>query len=297
MNDNIIKYQTAFNNVIDRLKNNESVLAVMVFGSMVTGDLWEESDIDLFVVTNEDIKVEKIYTQEEDVPIHVKIIDKKNLDKIYQCDLRGGKTHRIFASSRLVFSKDSSISSWYDRGRYYPDIDRERWNLVYLGEIFKYIGVCKKYLKNRGFYTAYSDSVKLTEAFSKLYVNFSGYMISKDVINMATSLDDDFKNIVDDLFFNKDNIEESIIKLIEYIKIYLNDNIRNITSLLLNYMKEKDTFLSSQDILMDDLFKCYSISMEDILEYLYYKNIIKKHSRKLKNKEGELIFQENVYFI
>ncbi len=59
MNDNIIKYQTAFNNVIDRLKNNESVLAVMVFGSMVTGDLWEESDIDLFVVTNEDIKVEK----------------------------------------------------------------------------------------------------------------------------------------------------------------------------------------------------------------------------------------------
>ncbi len=117
--------------------------------------------------------------------------------------------------------------------------------------------------------------MKLTEAFSKLYVNFSGYMISKDVINMATSLDDDFKNIVDDLFFNKDNIEESIIKLIEYIKIYLNDNIRNITSLLLNYMKEKDTFLSSQDILIDDLFKCYSISMEDILEYLYYKNIIK----------------------
>ncbi len=59
MNDNIIKYQTAFNNVVDRLKNNESVLAVMVFGSMVTGDLWEESDIDLFVVMNEDIKVEK----------------------------------------------------------------------------------------------------------------------------------------------------------------------------------------------------------------------------------------------
>ncbi len=77
MNDNIIKYQTAFNNIIDRLKNNESVLAVMVFGSMVTGDLWEESDIDLFVVIDEDIKVEKIYTQEEGVPIHVKIIDKK----------------------------------------------------------------------------------------------------------------------------------------------------------------------------------------------------------------------------
>ncbi|EJO5346504.1 nucleotidyltransferase domain-containing protein [Clostridium botulinum] len=297
MNNNIIKYQTAFNNVIDRLKKNETVLAVMVFGSMVTGDLWEESDIDLFVVINEDIKVEKIYTKEEEVPIHVKVIDKKKLNKIYDCDLRGGKTHRIFASSRLVFSKDRVISSWYDRGRYYPDIDRERWNLVYLGDIFKYIGVCKKYLKNKGIYTAYSEAIKLVEAFAKLYVNFSGYMISKDVINMGTSLENNFKIIVDNLFFNKNNVEESIIKLIEYIDIYVNENIRNITSLLLNYMKEKDCFLSSEDILKDSLFKCYSISMEEILEYLYCKNIIKKQNRKLKTKKDELFFNENVYFI
>lgn len=297
MNDNIIRYQAAFNNVIHRLKSNESVLAVMVFGSMVTGDLWEESDIDLFVVVDEDIKVEKIYTQEDDVPIHVKIIDKKNLNKVYEFDLRGGKAHRIFASSRLVFSKDRSISSWYDRGRYYPDVDRERWNLVYLGDIYKYIGVCKKYLKNKGIYTAYSDAVQLIEAFSKLYVNFSGYMISKDVIKMATSLDDNFKIIVDNLFFNKDNVEESINKLIEYINLYLNENIRNITSLLLNYMKERDTFLSSEDISKDGLFKSYSISMEDTLLYLYYKNIIKKQSRKLKNKNDELFLEENVYYI
>ncbi len=94
------------------------------------------------------------------------------MNKIYKCDLRGGKTHRIFASSKLVFSKDSSISSWYDRGRYYPDIDRERWNLVYLGEIFKHMGVCKKYLKNKGIYTAYSDAIKLTETFSNYMLIF-----------------------------------------------------------------------------------------------------------------------------
>ncbi|MEL7598231.1 MAG: nucleotidyltransferase domain-containing protein, partial [Clostridiaceae bacterium] len=41
----IQKYQGAFNTVIERLKQNDSVLAVMVFGSIITGDLWEESDI------------------------------------------------------------------------------------------------------------------------------------------------------------------------------------------------------------------------------------------------------------
>lgn len=282
---------------MDRLKANKSVLAVMVFGSMVTGDLWEGSDIDLFVVVNENIEVNKIYTEEDNVPIHVKIIDKDNLDKVYKFDLRGGKTHRIFASSRLVFSKDPAVSSWYDRGRYYPDVDRERWSLVYLGDLFKHLGVCKKYLKNKGFYTAYSAAIKVVEEFSKLYVNYSGYMISKDVINMAINLEDNFKSIVDNLFFNKENTENSINELIEYVEKYINENIRNITYMLLNYMKEKDTFLSSEDILKDNVFNSYEINMEDILEYLYSKNIIKKQGRKLKNKEGKLLFKENVYFV
>ena len=44
MERTILQYQKAFNSIIERLKSNDSVLAVMVFGSMVTGDLWDESD-------------------------------------------------------------------------------------------------------------------------------------------------------------------------------------------------------------------------------------------------------------
>jgi len=52
MEKTILQYQKAFNSLMNNLKKNEKVLAVMVFGSLVTGDLWEESDIDLFVVVN-----------------------------------------------------------------------------------------------------------------------------------------------------------------------------------------------------------------------------------------------------
>ena len=46
MGRTILQYQKAFNSAINRFKANKLVLAVMVFGSMVSGDLWDESDID-----------------------------------------------------------------------------------------------------------------------------------------------------------------------------------------------------------------------------------------------------------
>ncbi|MDD3225178.1 MAG: nucleotidyltransferase domain-containing protein [Clostridium sp.] len=55
MGKSILQYQRVFTRVVEKLKENSDVLAVTVFGSMVSGDLWEESDIDLLLIT----KIEK----------------------------------------------------------------------------------------------------------------------------------------------------------------------------------------------------------------------------------------------
>ena len=68
----IIQYQRAFNGLVERLKGNDTVLAAMVFGSVITGDLWDKSDIDLFVIVNEKIPdIKNIYTEERGVPVHI----------------------------------------------------------------------------------------------------------------------------------------------------------------------------------------------------------------------------------
>ena len=69
MEKTILQYQKAFNVVVKRLKSNDSVLAVMVFGSMITGDLWDESDIDLLIICRNNMdNVKNLYTEEEDIP-------------------------------------------------------------------------------------------------------------------------------------------------------------------------------------------------------------------------------------
>ncbi|AYD39822.1 nucleotidyltransferase domain-containing protein [Clostridium fermenticellae] len=298
MEKTILQYQKAFNGIVDRMRSNESVLAVMVFGSMVTGDLWDESDIDLFVILDKSYSdVQNIYTEEKSIPVHIKLMGKNKFVRFQEEDLKGSFMHRIFASSRLVFSKDIEITTRYDNGRYYPDLDRERWNMVYLGKLLKNIGICKKYLYNDGIYTAYTAAVKCAEEYSKLYVNFSGYMISKDAMTMAMNLNDNFRKCVDKLFFNKDDIKEVITDVLKYFQSNIDSSIRNLVNVLINYMREKDCFLSSEDIKEDKLFNNYDINMEEILNKLWQKNIIKKDSRDLKTENGMLVFKENVYFI
>ncbi|GAA0718505.1 nucleotidyltransferase domain-containing protein [Clostridium malenominatum] len=298
MEKTIVQYQKAFNGLVEKLKGNSSILAVMVFGSVVTGDLWDESDIDLFVITKEKMSsIRNIYTEEKGVPVHIKLMSKSKLIQMYDEDLKGGYMHRIFASSRLVFSRDQEITHTYDNGRYYPDVDRERWNMVYLGNLLKSIGVCKKYLYNNGVYTAYSSAIKTAEEYAKLYVNSVGYMISKDAMIMAVNLNDKFKEKVDNLFFNKEKVDTSIEDLIKYVEENIDLNLKNLTSILLEYIKEKDALVSGEDIKKSTLFNNFDIHIEAILEKLCEKGILKKDTRDYKTLDGKVLFKENVYFL
>ncbi|WP_102400060.1 nucleotidyltransferase domain-containing protein [Haloimpatiens massiliensis] len=298
MTNTILQYQKAFNNIVDRLKSDKSVLAVMVFGSMVTGDLWDESDIDLFVVKDdEDNTIKNIYTREKNVPIHIKLMSKEKFINLQNEDLKGGFLHRIFSASRLVFSKDMDITNRYDRGRFYPDLDREIWNMIYLAKALKNIGVCKKYLANNRIYTAYTSAIKCSEDFAKLKINSSGYMVSKDVMSTSMNIDENFRVHVDELFFNNLKADEGIRDAIAYIEAEIDKDLRNITGFLLEYIREKDSLLSAEDIKRDKLFKDFDIDMEEILNKLWEKNLLKKETRDYKSSEGNVLFKENVYFV
>jgi len=298
MTKTIVQYQKAFNSVLDRLKIDDTVLSVMVFGSMVTGDLWEESDIDFFVIVNVNFdKIRDIYAEEKGIPVHVKLMGKDKFIQIYSDNLKGGFIHRIFSSSRLLFSKDMDITVRYDGGRFFPDVDRERWGMYFLGKLLKDIGVCKKYLSSNGIYTAYSTAIRCIEKYSRLFVNSSGYMISKDVMTMALNLNESFKQCVDKLFFDKSNTTEIIKETMTFLEQSINLSIKSNCALLLNYMREKDKFLSAEEIMAEDLFKDFDIDMEELLNKLWERDIIKKETRDFKIDKEKVLFKQNVYYV
>lgn len=295
----LLQYQKVYNIVTRRFKENKKVLAVMVFGSMVSGDLWEKSDIDFFVIIDDAVeKIKDIYITENDIPVHIKLMNKEYFFYIHNSEKRGGYLHRILYGSKLVFSKNFEITSKYDNLIYYPDIDRERWNLVYAGYFIKKLDICKKYIILKEQYTAYCSAVNCAEEFARLYINSSGYMINNDVVSMAADANEEFRLYLNRLFFEKDNIYEAINMLLNFMEQSLEKNIKNITKLLLKYMEEKECYLSASEINADELFIGYEVKFEDILNKLFEFNIVKKSKNDYKAKDGTVLFlKENIYSV
>ncbi|MEW8956714.1 nucleotidyltransferase domain-containing protein [Clostridium sp.] len=294
----IINYQKVFNNIVDDLKKNNDVLAVLVFGSLVTGDLWEESDLDFFVICDKNPeRIENIYLEEGDIPVHIKLMNKESFIEIVDGNNRADGFYSRFFTSRLVFSRDSYITDKYNSGRYFKDIDKDRLSLVYLGKLLKELKVCKKYIYKGGRYTAFLSAVRSMEEFSKLYVNSLGYMTSKDALSMAADSNMEFKITLENLFFYKNDGDEVVKDTMVFIERGIDELLKASTSFLVEFLKEQKTSLSAEEMRNFPIFKDFNIEMEEILKELFKRNIIKREVREYKTKEDNFLFKENSYHI
>ncbi|CUO93298.1 nucleotidyltransferase domain protein [Clostridium baratii] len=297
MKNIIIEYQKAFNEILDNFKNNKNVIAVFTFGSIVSGDIWEESDIDFFVIYNFEYDfVRDIYSEIYKIPVHTRILSKEKFLSSYKEDGSKGIARNILKFSKLVFSRDKDINNLYNRAIYVGDEFNHIDSLEYLSRVIKDVGICKKYIQNDRVYTAYEMIVRSLDSFSKLYLNLNGYTVSKDAIRMVINLNDDFKALIDDKLFNGVQ-EENIIDIINYINTYIDKNILKASKVITDILNDEEEYLSASEIKNKDILRGSNIKLEQILKRLLTKGVIKKKDKEVIDSNGNVIISENVYGI
>ncbi|MBS6006505.1 MAG: nucleotidyltransferase domain-containing protein [Clostridium baratii] len=297
MKNIIIEYQKAFNEILENFKNNKDVIAVFTFGSIVSGDIWEESDIDFFVIYNFEYDfVRDIYSEIYKIPVHTRILSKEKFLSSYKEDGSKGTARNILKFSKLVFSRDKDINNLYNRSIYVGDEFNHIDSLEYLSRVIKDVGICKKYIQNDRVYTAYEMIVRSLDSFSKLYLNLNGYTVSKDAIRMVINLNDDFKELIDDKLFNGVQ-EENIIDIINYINTYIDKNILKASKIITDILNDEEEYLSASEIKNKDILRGSNIKLEQILKRLLTKGVIKKKDKEVIDSNGNVIISENVYGI
>ncbi|MDU4910727.1 nucleotidyltransferase domain-containing protein [Clostridium baratii] len=297
MKNIIIEYQKAFNEILDNFKNNKNVIAVFTFGSIVSGDIWEESDIDFFVIYNFEYDfVRDIYSEIYKIPVHTRILSKEKFLSSYKEDGSKGIARNILKFSKLVFSRDKDINNLYNRAIYVGDEFNHIDSLEYLSRVIKDVGICKKYIQNDRVYTAYEMIVRSLDSFSKLYLNLNGYTVSKDAIRMVINLNDDFKELIDEKLFNGVQ-EENIIDIINYINTYIDKNILKASKIITDILNDEEEYLSASEIKNKDILRGSNIKLEQILKRLLTKGVIKKKDKEVIDSNGNVIISENVYGI
>lgn len=295
MGKSIEDYQRAYKEITEVLIKSTNILAVFVFGSMVTGDLWEESDIDLLVICDVGFeRVRDVYSEIMDIPVHIKFLNKESFKEYYYETGKRDIIKGFLISSKLIYSKDNEIAELYRNLIYVMGVDKGKWNLVYIGNLLKEIGICKKHLDKGNGYTSYELIIRALDSFSKLYLSINGYTVSKDSLTMACNLNDELNNKIKKLFDNEIK-NENIVTIISFLEEYLSHNLEKASNELLQFIKEKDKPLSAYEIKNDNYFRNFNIKVEEILKALHKNNILIRGKNKFADYNKSLIDIENVY--
>jgi DNA polymerase, beta domain protein region len=293
MAKSVLELQNAFQLTLKKLKDNNKVLAIFTYGSIISGDVWKESDIDLFVVYDGEFnKVRQIYSKVLDVQINIRVLSKEEFLKACGGEKQDEYIKNVIIISRLAFSKDKEIIEFYNKFKYSFNSDRERYNLIYLGNFLKDFKVCKKYLELGRLNTSYEVLIRALDSFSKLFLNLNGYLVTKDSLTMATNLNDEFSKVINELFLGSLS-KDLIKKTIDYIDNYLDENIKEASKMLLNYLEEKEKFISSYEIIEEKKF--HKIKVEVILRELTKRGLVIEDKILLKDSNNNSILEEIVY--
>ncbi|PKK38732.1 hypothetical protein ABB02_02038 [Clostridiaceae bacterium JG1575] len=293
----IAKYQQSYRQALETLKNNDDVLAVFVFGSMVSGDLWEKSDIDFFVVVKKWAPgITNVYSNETGERIHYKVLSRKEFMALKGFDLKGSFMHRLFAGSRMVLCRDSAIEERFLTGRGYPDVSRNIWTLAYVGKVIKGTDSVRKSLTMGNVYAAYQTLMDTMNWVAMVLINERGYMVSKDNINIATALDDEFRLVFSQLTDPSPTpLSDRVRRVVDWILESLDRDLMHLSKVLLQYLSEHEEPRSAREIQEDPLFFPYHIEVEAILSLLYENKFLKRSVRSLNTPGGSFLIRENVY--
>ena len=106
------KFSEALGELVEQVKEDRSILAAILCGSLSHDTVWAKSDIDLLLITIDDKKVETgeraLYA--DGVNVHALLMPRAEFRKTVEGTLRNSFTHSYLAKGRLLYTHDQTIA-------------------------------------------------------------------------------------------------------------------------------------------------------------------------------------------
>src|ERR1700751_3974316 len=106
------QFTRALDALIEQVKEDRSILAAILCGSLAHDTVWAKSDIDLALVTIDDRKVERdgLALDAGGVNVHAFLLPRAEFRKAVEGSLRNSVLHSFLAKGRLLYSHDPTIT-------------------------------------------------------------------------------------------------------------------------------------------------------------------------------------------
>ena len=245
------RYTAALSTLVEQVRQDRSILAVLLGGSLSYDRVWEKSDIDLVLVTIDDRKVgvDSLCLDADGVNVHAMLMPRTEFRRTVEGSLRNSFMHAFLARARLVYSHDPSITALCatlaDLGRRDQQVQLLRAGISALPAIYK----AHKWLITRADldYTALWILYAAT-SLAQVEVIGAGRLADREVIPQALALNPAFFQIVYTDLLNARKTREGVEAALRAVDDYVAARAPRLFAAVLDHLRDVREARSSREI-------------------------------------------------
>ncbi|MEO8657296.1 MAG: hypothetical protein ABI693_02445 [Bryobacteraceae bacterium] len=294
-----VRFTNALDDLVAQVKQDRSILAVILCGSLSHDTVWEKSDIDLALITIDDKKVESSHVSlnADGVNVHAFLMPRAEFRKTVEGTVRNSFTHSLLAKGRLLYSHDETITTLCAGLREIGERDTQVQLLAAATHAIPPIDKAHKWLVTRGDLN-YSALWILYAAtpLARIEVLSARLLADREVIPQAMKLNPAFFQTIYVDLLNQKKTRASVQAALHAVDSYMAHRAPELFRPVLEHLRDVGEARSSTEI--EDWFK-RNLGIEGVstaCEYLAELHLIGKAATPvLLTKRSNIQMQEQAF--
>lgn len=244
------QFQTALESFVDKLKEDEQVIAAILFGSLSYDQVWEKSDLDLkLIVHDQKLARRMMCFVEQGIWINASIDTRNDFKRWMERSVQSSISHSLLVRGKLLFTKDRTIEEYFEQIRHIGERDRQL-QLMQLGcHSLSLLAKAEKwyYVKRDPAYSAFWI-IKMVDVLAKLEVVLNREVPMREAVHQAITFNPAFfEAIYTDLVCGQAD-DDRVKRALDLVASYIEDRSAELFRPILDYLRSEQDIRTITDI-------------------------------------------------
>ena len=296
------QYHEAVETLVEKVKKDPYILAVIVGGSFSYAQVWEKSDLDVDIIGRDGIRptLDFFALVENGVNIHASLSPRNAFKQRIESAQQGSFMHSYFSHSTLLFSRDASIREWYDKNANRHGIGERDKQLQLLNVVAStlpnLVYAEKQFYVNRDVITSFLTLLNVVQGLARIEVLLNDEIPAREVIQPALRYNPDFFTRVYTELINCEKNEAVIQETLDAVNAYLDER-RFIFQPILDYLREQNAPRSNTEINAHFKAGFDEGSLELVCQWLAWKGMLRQIAVPMKlTVKSQVSVEEPAYY-
>jgi hypothetical protein len=308
--EKLARFEAALRQFIERIAQDRYVLAVVLVGSLTEEIIWRRESLSLWIIEadgvtrrlpsdGDDERIFRILV-EDGINLHAQVIPRSRFKKMVEGASRTAFSCNFFAHRKIVFSRDPSIASWFEKANRLATKDQERELLAFsTWTIHAHRHATKRLKVKEDLELAAQEIINAAHSIAHTEIIRLGEICEQDIIYRAMDgAPKLFKTIYLNVLAKRKN-RKILVNALEAIEEYLEEHYEAHLKPLIAYLKKESRVVPLSEIGDHFAFsQLHPWHLESACEWLERKGRLQKVSApfKLTRRSQERV-EEPAYFL